>query len=71
MDDGVIDRAKQYAKENNLSLSKLVEGYLDGLTNAQVEHSATTPLVNSLTGVINVHDNATTLNSKYLKDKYK
>ena len=32
LDKGVIDQAKNYAKDNSVSLSKLIENYLDSLT---------------------------------------
>ena len=32
LDKGVIEEAKSYAKENNVSLSKLIENYLNSLT---------------------------------------
>lgn len=49
---GVIDQAKSYAKENSVSLSKLIESYLDSLTRRSEKKSKISPLVNSLTGVI-------------------
>ena len=71
MDQGVIERAKQYARAHELSLSKLVEGYLDGLTESDHGDPGATPLVNSLTGIIKVSEGKSAFNSKYLKEKYK
>ena len=49
---GVIEKAKSYTKENSVSLSKLIESYLDSLTRRSEKKSKISPLVNSLTGVI-------------------
>ena len=67
----IIERAKEYAKENNVSLSKLVEGYLSGLTEPGDQSSSHSPLVNSLTGVIKVVGNADVKDTKWLKNKLK
>ena len=49
----VIDRAKNYANKHNVSLSKMIESYLDSVTKESVSDSAEiTPLVRSLSGVI-------------------
>ena len=68
----VIEQAKQYAKAQNTSLSKLVESILSKLVNEKkgVEIS---PLVKSLSGVISL---PTDYNHKsdyadYLAEKYK
>ena len=45
-----IEKGKKYAKKRNTSLSKMVENYLNKLT--QTEDSEITPLVRSLTGVL-------------------
>ena len=52
IDKGVIDQAKSYAKDNNVSLSKLIERYLYSLTTRSEKKSKISPLVKSLTGVI-------------------
>ena len=49
---GVIDQAKSFAKDNNVSLSKLIESYLNSLTTRSEKKSKISPLVKSLTGVI-------------------
>jgi hypothetical protein len=47
----VIERAKNYAKDNGRSLSDLVENYLKVITNEEVKtNNEITPLVNSLKG---------------------
>lgn len=52
LDKGVINQAKSYAKENSVSLSKLIERYLYSLTTRSEKKSKISPLVKSLTGVI-------------------
>jgi hypothetical protein len=52
LDKSVIDQAKNYAKDNRVSLSKLIENYLDSLTKRSEKKSKISPLVQSLTGVI-------------------
>lgn len=56
LNDIVIERAKIYAKNKKISLSKMVEAYLDSLTR-EIENDnkiLITPLVESLSGVINL-----------------
>ncbi len=67
----IIERAKQYARENNVSLSRLVEGYLSGLTDSGDAKNSHSPLVNSLTGVIQLADDADVRETKLLKHKLK
>ena len=50
----VINQAKSYAKDRNTSLSKLIENYLQTVTLKKKEKSVITPLVESLTGVIDM-----------------
>jgi len=52
LDKSVIEQAKKYAKEHQVSLSKLIENYLDSITKSSTEKSKISPLVESLTGVI-------------------
>lgn len=52
LDKGVIEQAKSYAKNNRVSLSKLIENYLDSITKRADKKSNISPLVESLTGVI-------------------
>lgn len=49
----VIERAKNYAKDKNTSLSSIVESYLNMLTAPQGNDADITPLVKSLSGVLN------------------
>ncbi len=47
INESMIERAKIYAKSNNISLSKLIESYLSVLTNNKTEKEEITPLVKS------------------------
>ena len=56
LDEQVIHRAKIYAQEHNISLSKMIGTYFDSLTkptNTSID-SSITPLVESLSGVIDL-----------------
>jgi hypothetical protein len=52
LNKNVIQRAKQYAKENNMSLSRMIESYLQAVTLKKINNAKISPLVESLTGVI-------------------
>lgn len=52
LNKSVIESAKDYAKENRVSLSKLIENYLNSLTKKQEKQTKVSPLVESLTGII-------------------
>ncbi len=56
LNDRVIKRAKIYARHQKISLSKMIESYLDSLTGEKEndKKTAITPLVESLSGVINL-----------------
>jgi len=51
IDKSIVEQAKNYAKEKNISLSKLIESYLGKLV-ATNDHSKVTPLVKSLSIVL-------------------
>ena len=71
IDQSVIEEAKFYAKNHRVSLSKLIENYLLSLTNKNEEKSKVSPLVESLTGVINLESNDYKKEySDYLAKKY-
>lgn len=73
LDDRVIERAKTYARSHKISLSKMIESYLDSLTSKKVEEASITPLVESLSGVIDLpadFDYKKEYGS-YLEEKYK
>ncbi len=69
----VIDMAKDYAHIHNISLSKMIESYLESITRQKSETAEITPLVESLSGVINLDENFDFRKdySNYLTEKYK
>ena len=73
VDKSVIERAKEYAKAHKISLSKLIESYLASLTSKKNQEAEITPLVESLTGVIELDQDFDYKNgySGYLMEKYK
>ncbi|MBC8052023.1 MAG: hypothetical protein H7Y13_03065 [Sphingobacteriaceae bacterium] len=52
VDKAIIEHAKTYAKQHRVSLSKLIENYLNSLTPESGKKPKISPLVESLTGVI-------------------
>lgn len=54
LDNDVILRAKRYARHRRTSLSRMIESFLDSVTQNEVDDIEITPLVKSLTGVIKV-----------------
>ena len=62
LNENVIERAKKYAKENNISLSRMIESYLQAVTVKKKDKVKISPLVESLTGVIELK------NEDYRKD---
>jgi hypothetical protein len=51
LDQAVIERTKEYAKERHLSLSGMVENYFRALTGSRPAQRQLTPLVRELSGV--------------------
>jgi len=72
LDKNIIESAKNYAKSNNISLSKLIESYLTALTKRKRNSVEITPLVESLSGVITLDENFDVKDSyaEYLIKKY-
>ncbi|GHV93658.1 hypothetical protein AGMMS50268_41610 [Spirochaetia bacterium] len=59
MDKAAIEKAKEYAREKNKSLSKLVEGYLKRLDSREIPLSLKNlhaPITDSLTGLMGPDD---------------
>jgi hypothetical protein len=56
LNENVIERAKNYARNHKISLSKMIEAYLDSITRQKEagKNIAITPLVESLSGVIDL-----------------
>jgi len=52
IDKEIINEAKIYAKNHRVSLSKLIENYLNSLTQKSKKKSSVSALVESLTGII-------------------
>ncbi|MGY6523762.1 MAG: DUF6364 family protein [Mongoliitalea sp.] len=52
----VIERAKIFAKSHNVSLSKMIESYLESISQPQENHKkiSITPFVKSLSGVVDL-----------------
>ncbi len=75
LSDNVIARAKIYAHSHKISLSKMIESYLDSITKQREEYKKTsiTPLVESLSGVINLPSDFDYKKEYrgYLEEKYK
>lgn len=73
LEQSVIEKAKHYAKKRSTSLSSLIENYLLAITDETDSAEKITPLVRSLSGIIDLPDN---YNHKkdytdYLSQKYK
>lgn len=73
LEQTIIDKAKDYAKSNKTSLSKLIESYLQRITDQPNDHEKITPLVKSLTGIIHLPENFDHKKSyaDHLMNKYK
>lgn len=71
LNKAIIEEAKSYAKSNNVSLSKLIENYLNSLVNKSDKSSRKiSPLVESLTGVISSEVDERKSYRDYLSEKY-
>ncbi len=73
LDKNVIIRAKDYAQNHNISLSKIVESYLDSMTKKKSKDIEITPLVESLSGVVKLPKDFDYKKeyTDYLTEKYK
>lgn len=73
LNQDIIREAKVYAKENNVSLSKLIENYLAALTRNRSKKIKITPLVKSLSGVVELPKDFDEKEAytDYLIEKYK
>jgi hypothetical protein len=72
LDESVMADAKLYAEKNKISLSKLVEGYLKSVVDNKTKNVEITPLVLSLSGVINLPSDFDIRDeyTKYLVEKH-
>jgi len=75
LNDNVIERAKIYARSHKISLSKMIESYLDCITRQKEmdKKISITPLDESLRGVIDLPDDFDYKKEyrDYLEGKYK
>ena len=76
LNNTVIERAKKYASNKKLSLSRLIENYLDSLTNEQSDDLEISPFVRSISNGKNIpadydHKKDRDEYSDYLNKKYK
>jgi hypothetical protein len=73
LDHRVIKKAKEYARLHNTSLSSMIESYLQKIIDGNVEGETITPLVKSLSGIINLPKDFDQKNSysKFIGNKYK
>jgi hypothetical protein len=71
----VIEKAKNYAKLHKTSLSRMIEAYFESLTSQQKDMTEveTTPLVESLSGVIQLPEDFDykEARTKYINEKHK
>ena len=73
LEQEIIEKAKEYAKSHKTSISKLIENYLQKITDNKDGKEKITPLVKSLSGIIDLpkdfdHKNGYT---DFLINKYK
>ena len=73
LDQDIVAEAKKYAKDKNLSLSKLVENYLHQITKQKIVKEEISPLVKSLSGILKLEEQADYKKdyTSYLSKKYK
>ncbi len=64
----LIEQAKQYAAQHNISISELVETFFLHLE--QIEESEHTPLVSQLTGILPADVDVKQEYRSYLEEKY-
>lgn len=73
LDRDIIEQAKEFARSQHKSLSKLIEGYLRQVAHPDDAVTSATPLVAKLSGVIDARklgDNKSDY-ADYLADKYR
>lgn len=72
LNQSVIEKAKDYAKNKRTSLSRLIENYLLNITAEKETDSGITPLVKSLSGIVELPkgDNPEKSYTDYLAGKY-
>ena len=74
LDEEIIRSAKNYAKKNRTSVSKLVSGYLSSLTYSKKTAYTISPIVKELSGIIPSEIDTAKLIDEYhqhLQEKHK
>lgn len=73
LNQNIIEKAKEYARLHNTSLSGLIANYLQKITNENQNNDDVTPLVKSLSGVIDLPKGFKHKKdySNFLADKYR
>jgi len=74
LNETLIQNAKEFAKRNHTTLSQIIEDYLASLTaKADAEKQEITPVVKSLSGILNLPDDFDykTERRNYLHKKHK
>lgn len=68
-----INNQNKYAQNHRISLSKMIESYLESITTQKAKNIEISPLVESLSGVIDLNTDFDYKNeySNYLTEKYK
>lgn len=70
MDQNVINSMKQYAAQNDKSLSNLVEEFFKSMTTVGKKNENISPLVKELSGIISEKDLENISYTDYLEKKY-
>jgi Family of unknown function (DUF6364) len=70
LDKEIIEEAKTYAKNHHVSLSKLIENYLNSITRKTKKKSTVSELVECLTGIIPNDYNERDDYRNYINKKY-
>lgn len=70
IDDSVVKRAKAYARKRNTSLSKVIQQYLQYVTESEVPASDITERVSRLADTLDVTETDDEIKFDYLRDKY-
>ncbi len=72
LDQAVIERTKEYAKERHLTLSGMVENYFRALVGARRASWEATPMVRELSGAVSARNGRRWKKRyvDYLADKY-
>jgi len=73
LDQSVIEKAKEYAKSQRTSLSQIIENYLLTITSEKDSKDNITPLVKSLSGIIDLSNEQDYKKgyAEFLTNKYK